>query len=552
MTKQKRPDPLIVALQQQIPYTIIASDGGNFASMRQAVKHGQTLTFSPVTDPALVQVGSIVLVNWRGGSIIMHLVGDIRDGQFLIINSLGKENGWVTADAILGYVTQMIEPRVRPTVPEMLDQLESAYHAVLAQRSPTPEEAARLLAVAADLRWYAAAIQPAQWNELPRLNLWSFEQHLWHLTKEAQQCMEDEHPDDVVALLHHGKEHVGQVAMIAMLLAAAKSAVLVQHGNNQTAITIRNVIASKDLVPLVNLCNRCAGPGAQPITLAQQEAKLREPNQSPATDHWVAEETGDSWTLLGQSFGYHTIPERYLAWLEVHPDWRRRGIGSELLKRVIERARALGTDHILINVEEGEQHRAAHAFLQHHGFRAKSDVWFMRADAEVMVTTPQWPEGYTVRTFAEVRDFAILKHAYTHSYGNLWGHGANSVARRSWPPEQMAEQWIHDWAPQGENIFLLFAPDNSVVGLCRGVINIAEGKAKPVGLVDAPGITAEYYERGLQKPLTQTVMHWLRTQGQDSIELHSYGDSAATVDLYRELEFRLKQHLIAYHLDIAG
>jgi GNAT superfamily N-acetyltransferase len=346
--------------------------------MRKAYKHGQTLTFSPVTDPAALQVGDIVLVNWRGGAPITHLVGAIRDGQFLIINSLGKENGWVAVDAILGYVTQTIEPPVRPTVAAMLDQLESAYHALLARTSLPSEAATSLLSIAADLRWYAALIGLPRWSQSPRLNLWSFEQQLWHLSKEAQASVEDARPDTVRVLLHHGKEHVGQVAMLATLLDATNHALLVTHANGQTSITIRNVIASKDLIPLVNLRNLCAGPGAQPVTLAQQQAKLLEPNQEPATDHWVAEETGDSWTLLGQSFGYHTIPERYLAWLEVHPDWRRRGIGSELLKRVMERAKALGADHILINVDAGEQHSAAHTFLQHHGFAAQSDVWLLQ------------------------------------------------------------------------------------------------------------------------------------------------------------------------------
>ena len=82
--------------------------------------------------------------------------------------------------------------------------------------------------------------------------------------------------------------------------------------------------------------------------------------------------------------------------------------------------------------------------------------------------------------------------------------------------------------------------------------DIAEGDPKPVGLMDGPGITAAYDDRGLQKPLTQTVMQWLRAQGQGPLELHSFGDSAATVTLYRDLGFTLTRHLLAYHLDIVG
>ena len=53
-------------------------DGGAFASMRMVLKHGQALTFSPVTDYHDVQVGDIVLAKWRGGGYISHWVGETR------------------------------------------------------------------------------------------------------------------------------------------------------------------------------------------------------------------------------------------------------------------------------------------------------------------------------------------------------------------------------------------------------------------------------------------------------------------------------------------
>jgi hypothetical protein len=55
-------DPLLEALIEGKSYTWTAPDGGDFASMRKAIKHGQTLTMSPVENPADVQVGDIVFV----------------------------------------------------------------------------------------------------------------------------------------------------------------------------------------------------------------------------------------------------------------------------------------------------------------------------------------------------------------------------------------------------------------------------------------------------------------------------------------------------------
>ena len=148
MRKQKRPDPLVQALEERVPYTITIADGGDLASMRAVIKHGQTLTFSPVDDLAEIQVNDIVIVRWRGGSIMMHMVGEIRDDHFLIVNSLGKENGWVAGSAILGYVTQIIEPEPRPAVPNMLALLETAYQTVTERANLSDEEGLRLCSIA--------------------------------------------------------------------------------------------------------------------------------------------------------------------------------------------------------------------------------------------------------------------------------------------------------------------------------------------------------------------------------------------------------------------
>src|SRR5262245_60802640 len=93
MSKRKN-DPLLEALREGRSYTWTVLEGGDLASMRAAIKHEQTLTMSPLVDPSEIQVGDLVLVKWHQGDIF-HVVGDIQGERFLIVNSLGKVNGWV-------------------------------------------------------------------------------------------------------------------------------------------------------------------------------------------------------------------------------------------------------------------------------------------------------------------------------------------------------------------------------------------------------------------------------------------------------------------------
>jgi hypothetical protein len=201
-------DPLPEALKQGKSFTWTVADGGTFASMRKAIKYGQTLTMSPVTDPSEVQVGDIVFVTWHKG-YLFHMVGEIQGDRYLIVNSVGGENGWVSGKDILGRVTKVVDPpEARPSLPVMFDQLEAAYHQLVEAEHPGDEDARRLFQIAEDLRWYAERLGAERWDEMPRSNKWSFAQNLWRLTKQAKKGIAPV-PNRIHYFIDGGKECVG-------------------------------------------------------------------------------------------------------------------------------------------------------------------------------------------------------------------------------------------------------------------------------------------------------------------------------------------------------
>jgi hypothetical protein len=214
MSKHRK-DPLLEALKAGKSYTWTVPDGGNLDSLRKAIKHGQTLTISPIGDPKEIQVGDLVLVK-RHRSNIFHVVGDIESDRYLIVNGLGKENGWVSAEDILGRVTKIVEPEPRPTVPVMLDRLEAAYDSILKAGQPVGDDKQRLLSIIDDLYWYADRIGVARWYEMLRDNKWSFEQNLWRLTRQAERGLAPV-PDRIRYFIDCGKECVGLVSEIYAL-----------------------------------------------------------------------------------------------------------------------------------------------------------------------------------------------------------------------------------------------------------------------------------------------------------------------------------------------
>lgn len=212
---KRRKDPLLEALNEGRSYTWTVPEGGNLASMRKAIKHGQTLTMSPVTNTVDLHVGDLVLVKWHQGDIF-HIIGEIRNDQYLIVNSLGKANGWVGKGEIMGKITEIIEPEPRPDVPILLEQLEGSYLDLIEQEQLDFHEGQRLLFIVEDLRWYSNRIGAERWDIMPRDNLWSFHQNLWRLARQVEKSLErDEH--DVDRLIDNGKRCVGLAGEIVQL-----------------------------------------------------------------------------------------------------------------------------------------------------------------------------------------------------------------------------------------------------------------------------------------------------------------------------------------------
>lgn len=211
---------MLEALKDGNSYTWTVPEGGNLASMRKAIKHGQILTMSPVTGPTEVRVGDLVLVKWHQ-SDIFHVVGEIQNDQYLIVNSLGKVNGWVGKQEILGKITNIIEPEPRPDVATLLEQLEGIYLALIEDEKVEFNDGQRLLFIVEDLRWYSNRIGAKRWDTMPRDNVWSFHQNLWRLTRDANKSLELEE-NNINEWIDKGKKCVGSASEIILLLEKGK------------------------------------------------------------------------------------------------------------------------------------------------------------------------------------------------------------------------------------------------------------------------------------------------------------------------------------------
>ncbi len=194
---------IVQTLMSGQPGEIYVPEDGDLASMRGILKHRQVLTLEPVSDFSTVRAGDIVLVKWRGGNYILHVVQEAQGEQFLIANSLGKINGWVS---------RILEPEPLPSVPEMLEQLQAAFQRLVELAKCDEATTGRLYSVFKDMQWYAQRLGEERWTQFPRQNQYSFRWHLWHITRLARELEKSPTAAAILTLIDHSKWHTGCVS----------------------------------------------------------------------------------------------------------------------------------------------------------------------------------------------------------------------------------------------------------------------------------------------------------------------------------------------------
>jgi mycothiol synthase len=283
------------------------------------------------------------------------------------------------------------------------------------------------------------------------------------------------------------------------------------------------------------------------------ETALREtltwPGHDPLLDRWVVAAPDDPDTLIGfASLWKGPANDRGDVVVKTHPAWRRRGIGGALLTRILARARERGcaTVGAYVNV----RHAETDALLLARGFTRVSNYTRMRALGAVArdAAEPCWPAGFTVRSYADDQRFDVLLTAFNTCFLGQWGHNHLSADDlRAWLPSFDAS-----------SMFIAFAPDGAVAGMCRAEAPSAPGSqaAAPTGHLDAPGVAPAYRALPLRLPLALTGLRWLGGRGAASgqpigaITLESWGDDAETLALYQTLDFVVEQQEHSYRWDV--
>lgn len=314
-----------------------------------------------------------------------------------------------------------------------------------------------------------------------------------------------------------------------------------------SGLKVRPFEVATDVPRLLQLLREAEAVDATGQLVSEENIRLylSVPQHNSITDRWVIEDPNNAALLIAHAA--INLPaqsdDRRIAdaMLTVHPAWRRNGLGTHLLSHIEARLGEAKSSTHLLRLYVEPKHAAAVAFVQAMGFKPfGADTYTeMRAVVEDVATHTTLPEGFYLRTYREVDNLAVLVDALNRGYAGLQGHHQTSV-------EEFAP-WLDelDW----DGLLLLFGPDGNVIG--TGGASLAPDRTLrnglPTGQVDSPGVVPEHRSLPLYEALLLAGVAYLDKHGMIWAELQSWGDSAAVLNHYQSLGFRVLRQELAYH-----
>ncbi len=299
--------------------------------------------------------------------------------------------------------------------------------------------------------------------------------------------------------------------------------------------SIRN-FAWSDLPAWASLVNELAG-----MTDSDDDADtgfkrrfLSQPSLSAEVNCFIAE-VGSNAAGMARVSPEPTI-HRAVAEVAVLPGHRRRGVGRQLLDRVIERVVEL--DASVLHIQVPVLSRGGRFLLEDSGFYAARRYWRLATTVDG-IDVPTLPAGYAVRPFELDRDERTLTDLQNAAFDGSWGFAPNTVR------EIAARVRLRPWEADG--ILLIEAGQEPC-----GYNWTQRPRESGVGYIGMTGVHPDHRGKGLGRIIVAAGMAYLVSKGVRTVSLEVDHSNKPARELYLSLGFDLLDETVWYELNLTS
>jgi mycothiol synthase len=239
----------------------------------------------------------------------------------------------------------------------------------------------------------------------------------------------------------------------------------------------------------------------------------------------------------------------------VHPDWRRRGIGTRVMERIEQRIQQrLGearNQTVQIDIMANLEHEGRQALSRKMGYRCVRFFFDMecplREDGPPLdLPVPAYPEGIVVRTMDEHPDLRAVWKTSDEAFRDHWGHTESTFEQwQHWTsdPSYRPELWLVAWDVEKD----------VVAGVCLNSVEPDHNQrvGRKEGWVHVLVVRRPYRQQGLGRALLLDGMAILQREGMEWAMLGVDTENlTGAMRLYESLGFRPVQRYAAFRKSV--
>jgi mycothiol synthase len=212
----------------------------------------------------------------------------------------------------------------------------------------------------------------------------------------------------------------------------------------------------------------------------------------------------------------------------VLPGFRRRGVGSALLRLLAEEAVAMGFVIATANVTDGGSAR----FAEQHGFR-EVDRQIEQVRAIAAESAPQIPAGVTIVPVSARPELWLSAY---HTVGMQAFQDLATVAVLEVTPQE----WQRDWITSHDAMFIALA-NGEVIG-CAGLMPDPDEPRRAEHALTA--VRRDWRRRGVATALKRTTLAWAAANGFSEVYTWTQRNNDGMRALNTRLGFRTRSESI--------